>query len=172
METRQSKEQFINTVKREIFDRESMLRFYITRYLPTLKDFDGLDFDFYRLRSALQSQMPNHLMYFWNDNIHNPSRPQLQLRQKVTQFSTFGEQRMNVPIVLTDGKIDYAETIRLKEYENKATKTIVELRFIVDNYDSLMAIADRFKKAADDFSRLPRRFRETLCKTYIAQVDR
>lgn len=170
MDTRQTKEEFIRTVRREIRDREGLLTFYRTRYLPTIKDFDGFAFDFYRLRSALQTQMPNHLMYFWNDNIHNTSNPRLQLRQKLTQYSNFGEQKMNVPIALSHGKIDYEETLRLNWDEIYAEKCINELKEIVENYDALMEVADRFKKAAEDFGKLPRRFRETLCRTYIPQV--
>lgn len=170
METRQTKEQFIKTVKREISDREKLLNFYKTRYLSTLKDFDGFTFDFHRLREAVTRQMSDHLMYFWNDNIHNPSKPLLQLRKKLSQFSGC-EQRMNVPIALKNGKIDYKATLQLSWDEIYAKQRIDELRDIVDNYDALMEVADNFKKAADDFGKLPRRFRETLQKIYIPQVD-
>lgn len=172
METRQTKEQFIRTVKREISDNKKLLRFYRTRYLPTIKDFDGMSFDFYRLRSALQSQMTDPLMSFWNDNIHNSSKPQLQLRKKLSQYSSFGEQRMNVPIALKNGNIDYESTLRLNWDEICTERRIDTLQEIIDNYDSLMAVADRFEKAAKDFGNLPRRFREGLCKIYIPQVDR
>ena len=171
METRQTKEQFIRTVKREIYDNTKLLEFYRTRYLPTIKDFDGMSFDFYRLRSALQSQMTDPLMYFWNDNIHNPSKPQLQLRKNLSQYTTAGE-RMNVPLVLKNGTIDYHATISIDWCETNTEKHIAMLREIVERYDSLMAVADRFKNAAEDFGKLPRRFRESLCKIYIPQVDR
>ena len=171
METRQTKEQFIRTVKREIYDNTKLLEFYRTRYLPTIKDFDGMNFDFYRLRSALQSQMTDPLMYFWNDNIHNPSKPQLQLRKNLSQYTTAGE-RMNVPLVLKNGTIDYYATISIDWCETNTEKHIAMLREIVEQYDSLMAVADRFKNAAEDFGKLPRRFRESLCKIYIPQVDR
>lgn len=170
MDTRQTKEQFIRTVNREIRDRETLLKFYKTRYLPTLKDFDGFDFDFYRLRDAVQRHMTDPLMYLWNDNIHNASKPVLQLRKKLSQFSNFGEQKMNVPIALKSDKIDYKATLDLNWDEICAEQQLEELRSIVENYDALMDIADRFKKAADDFGKLPRRFRETLCRTYIPQV--
>ena len=170
MDTRQTKEEFIRTVKREIADREKLLSFYKTRYLPTIKDFDGYDFDFYRLRSALQCQMTDHLMYFWNNNIHNSSRPELQLRKKLSQYSSLGEQRMSVPIALKNGKIDYDGTVQQNSFAAHFRETIDELKAIVENYDSLMAVADRFKNAVEDFSHLPRRFRETLCRTYIPQV--
>lgn len=170
MDTRQTKEEFIRTVKREIAGRENLLTFYKTRYLPTIKDFDGYDFDFFRLRSALQTQMPNHLMYFWNDNIHNPSSPQLQIRQKLTQYSSYGEQKMSVPIALKNGKIDYEGTLRQDWPAIHFKQTIDELRNIIENYDALMEVADKFKTAVDAFSKLPRRFRETLCRTYIPQV--
>lgn len=170
MDTRQTKEEFIRTVKREISDRENLLSFYHTRYLPTIKDFDGFDFDFYRLRSALQCQMTDHLMYFWNNNIHNSSRPELQLRKKLSQYSTFGEQRMSVPISLKSGKIDYEGTVKQDWPAIHFKQTIDELKGIVENYDALMGIADRFKNAVEDFAKLPRRFRETLCRTYIPQV--
>lgn len=171
METRQTKEQFIRTVKREIYDNTKLLEFYRTRYLPTIKDFDGMSFDFYRLRSALQSQMTDPLMYFWNDNIHNPSKPQLQLRKKLSQYTTAGE-KMNVPIALKNGKIDYASTLRLNWDETCTEQHISTLQEIIDNYDGLMAVADQFEKAAIDFGNLPRRFREGLCKIYVPQVDR
>ncbi len=170
MDTRQTKEQFIRTVNREIRDRETLLKFYRTRYLSTLKDFDGFAFDFYRLRDAVQRHMTDPLMYLWNDNIHNASKPVLQLRKKLSQFSNIGEQKMNVPIALKSGKIDYEGTLQLDWDEISAERYIAELRNIVENYDTLMQVADRFKKAADDFSKLPRRFRETLCRTYIPQV--
>lgn len=170
MDTRQTKEQFIRTVNREIRDREILLNFYRTRYLPTLKDFDGFSFDFWRLRDAVQRHMTDPLMYLWNDNVHNSSKPVLQLRKKLSQFSNFGEQKMNVPIALKGGKIDYDATLLLDWNEIHAEQQLEELRKIVENYDTLMEVADRFKKAADDFGKLPRRFRETLCRTYIPQV--
>ena len=170
MDTRQTKEQFVKTVMREISDREKLLSFYKTRYLSTLKDFDGFSFDFFRLRDAVQRHMTDPLMYLWNDNIHNASNPRLQLCKKLSQFSTFGVQKMNVPIALNNGKIDYEATLLLDWDRICAEQNIAELRSVVENYDALMEVADRFKKAAEDFGKLPRRFRETLCRTYIPQV--
>ena len=155
---------------REISDREKLLAFYKTRYLSTLKDFDGFPFDFYRLRDAMQRHMTDPLMYLWNDNIHNTFNPRLQLCKKLSQFSTYGVQKMNVPIALDNGKIDYEATLLLDWEGNSAEQSIAELRSIVENYDALMVIADRFKSAAEDFGKLPRRFRETLCRTYVPQV--
>lgn len=171
MKTRQTKEDFIRTVKRELSDNRELLRFYRTRYLPTIKDFDGLSFDFYRLRSALQAQMTDPLMVLWNDNIHNPSKPQLQLRKRLSQYNNVYE-KMNVPVALKNGKIDYASTLRLNWEEICTEQYISTLQEIIDNYDGLMAVADQFEKAAIDFGNLPRRFREGLCKIYVPQVDR
>lgn len=168
METKLTKETFIERLTKENKHRNDLLEFRNRVFLPLLQKFHGKVYNI-RFIKALREANDDDLIY-----IHELDNDYIIIDKRLEKYKYTDCEQIYLKVVLRDGRIDASDSVMdemgKKWVENFKLHTD-ELLDIIENYDQYIAKCEELQKHINEFSNISYKFREniTFSKAFLVK---
>lgn len=175
MRTKETKEVFINILKKEIKNAETLQKFYDEKFLPILRKYDGKVFNarfINEVEKAMKAESPYMSIYKEN---HNREEFTLVMSYRNTPHNYSDCEQLYVLLSCPYDE-NYYNRVSVEKTEanelgrawlSNAKKDIAEKKEAIKHYDEFMKVANGLEAIINRFNALPYAFRRNFESYYF-----